>query len=149
MLKSQPKQPSFYATLYDKIPEEHLFKKIDKAVDFSFINRLLENSYCKHFGRPAKEPEMMAKLLVLQYLHNLSDVRVMEEARLNLAYMWFLGLNPEDNLPDPSLLTKFRTQRLEHVMVDDIIKEVIRKCVDKGLIVPISRPTPRKKCRNG
>jgi transposase len=134
MLRSQPKQPSFYATLYDKIPEEHLLKKIDAAVDFSFINRLLEDSYCKHFGRPAKEPEMMAKLLVLQYLHNLSDVRVMEEARLNLAYMWFLGLNPEDSLPDPSLLTKFRTQRLEHVMVDDIIKEVIRQCVDKGLI---------------
>jgi transposase len=134
MLRSQPKQPSFYATLYDKIPEEHLLKKIDVAVDFSFINKLLEDSYCKHFGRPAKEPEMMAKLLVLQYLHNLSDVRVMEEARLNLAYMWFLGLNPEDNLPDPSLLTKFRTQRLEHVMVDDIIKEVIRQCVDKGLV---------------
>jgi transposase len=134
MLRQEPKQPSFYATLYDKIPEEHLLKRIDKAVDFSFINNLLEDSYCRHFGRPAKEPEMMAKLLVMQYLYNLSDVRVMEEARLNLAYMWFLGLNPEDNLPNPSLLTKFRTQRLEHVMVDDIIKEVIRQCVGKGLI---------------
>jgi transposase len=134
MLRQEPKQPSFYATLYDKIPDGHLLKRIDKAVDFSFINHLLKDSYCKHFGRPAKEPEMMAKLLVMQYLYNLSDVRVMEEARLNLAYMWFLGLNPEDNLPDPSLLTKFRTQRLEHVMVDDIIKEVIRQCVDKGMI---------------
>ena len=134
MLRQEPKQPSFYAMLYDKIPEEHLLKRIDKAVDFSFINNLLEDSYCKHFGRPAKEPEMMAKLLVLQYLYSLSDVRVMEEARLNLAYMWFLGLNPEDNLPDPSLLAKFRTRRLDHVIVDDIIKEVIRQCVDKGLI---------------
>lgn len=134
MLRKQSNQSSFYATLYDKIPEEHLLKKIDKAVDFSFINSLLEGAYCKHFGRPAKEPEMMAKLLILQYLYNHSDVRVIEEAQLNLAYMWFLGLNPEDNLPDPSLLAKFRTQRLEHVLVDDIIKEVIRQCVKKGLI---------------
>lgn len=66
MLRSQSKQSSFYASLYDKIPQDHLLKKIDQAVDFSFINTLLEGSYCKHFGRPAKEPEMLVKLLILQ-----------------------------------------------------------------------------------
>ncbi|WP_430351276.1 transposase [Thermoanaerobacterium thermosaccharolyticum] len=30
------------------------------------------NSYCKYYGRPAKEPEMMAKILILQYLYSLS-----------------------------------------------------------------------------
>lgn len=53
---------------------------ITQAVDFSFINKLLEESYSKNLGRPAKEPEMMAKLLILQYLYNLSDVKVIEEA---------------------------------------------------------------------
>ena len=59
------KQTSFYSTLYDKIPEKHLLKRIDKSVDFSFINKLLEDRYCKNFGRPAKEPEVIAKLLFL------------------------------------------------------------------------------------
>jgi transposase len=68
MLKLKPKQLSLYSILYDKIPNDHLLKSIDKAVDFSFINKMLAASYCKHFGRPAKEPEMMAKLLILQYL---------------------------------------------------------------------------------
>ena len=40
------------------------------------------------------------KLLFLQYLYNLSDVKVIEEANCNLAFLWFLGLNPEDKLPD-------------------------------------------------
>ena len=102
------KQTSFYSMLYEKIPENHLLKVIDKAVDFSFINELLENSYCKNFGRPAKEPEMMMKLLFLEYIYSLSDVKVIEEANLNLAFMFFLGLNPEEALPDPSLLAKFR-----------------------------------------
>ena len=34
---------------------------------FSFINELLADSYCKNNGRPAKEPELMLKLLFLQY----------------------------------------------------------------------------------
>lgn len=64
--ENKERQNSFYSTLYEKIPENHILKQIEKAVDFSFINELPESSYCKNFGRPAKEPEMMMKLLFLQ-----------------------------------------------------------------------------------
>ena len=76
MLKSKSKQLTLYSILYDKIPNDHVLKNIDKAVDFSFTNQLLEGAYSKRFGRPAKEQEMMAKLLILQYLYNLSDTNV-------------------------------------------------------------------------
>ena len=132
--KEQSKQMSFYSSLYDKIPERHILKVIDKAVDFSFVNELLANSYSRNFGRPAKEPEMMMKLLFLQYLYNLSDVKVIEEAGLNLAFLWFLGLNPEESLPDASLLAKFRTQRMKDVTLDEVLKEIVRQCVEKGII---------------
>lgn len=134
MIKKENKQLSLYATLYDKIPQNHILKLIDNVVDFNFINRLLESSYCMYYGRPAKEPEMMAKILILQYLYNLSDEQVIEDTRLNLAYMWFIGVNPEEDLPDPSLLSKFRIQRLKETSLDDIIKEVVIQCLDKGLI---------------
>lgn len=134
MLKDEQKQLSLYSILYNKIPDNHILKLINKAVDFKFINKLLEGSYCKYYGRPAREPEMMAKLSVLQYLYNLSDERIIAEASLNLAYMWFLGINPDEDLPDPSLLCKFRKQRLQENTVDDIIQEVVKQCVDKGLI---------------
>jgi len=134
MLRTGPKQLSLYSILYDKIPENHILRSINRAVDFSFINKLLGESYCKYYGRPAKEPEMMAKLLILQYLYNYSDDRVIKETQVNLAYMWFIGINPEDDLPNPSLLTKFRKQRLKETSLDDIIKEVVRQCVEKGII---------------
>lgn len=76
----------------------------------------------------------MAKLLFIQYLYNLSDVKVIEEATYNLVWLWFLGLNPEDKLPDPSLLAKFRTQHLSEYSLVDIITEIIRQCVEKGLV---------------
>ena len=76
----------------------------------------------------------MAKLLFLKHLYNLSDVRVIEEATFNLAWLWFLGLNPEDRLPEASLLTKFRTQRLKDLSLDNIITEIVRQCVEQGII---------------
>ncbi|QAA34755.1 IS1182 family transposase [Clostridium manihotivorum] len=134
MLRNQSKQYSLYSILYHKIPDNHILKLIDQAVDFSFVNKLLESSYCKYYGRPAKEPEMMIRLLILQYLYNLSDKKIIEETSLNLASMWFVGLNPEEELPHPSLLAKFRVHRLQEVTMDEIIKEVVRQCVEKGII---------------
>jgi transposase len=125
---------SFHSSLYIKIPENHILKKIDSVVDFSFINELLSGSYCKEFGRPAKEPELMCKLLFLQHLYNLSDEKMIEEAELNLAYLYFLGVNPEDDLPDKSLLSKFRTHRLNEATLDEIMTEIVKQCVKQGII---------------
>lgn len=134
MLKNEPKQYNLYSILYSKIPEKHILKTIYKVLDFSFINRMLEDTYCKYYGRPAKEPEMMVKLLILQYLYSLSDERVIEEGNLNIAFLWFLGLNPDEELPDPSLLAKFRKHRLQGITLDEIITEVVRQCVEQGII---------------
>lgn len=134
MLKDKNNQLIICSILYNKIPENHILKLINKAVDLSFINELLEKSYCKYYGRPAKEPELMLRLLILQYLYNLSDERVIEEASLNLAYMWFLGINPEEELPHPSLLAKFRVHKLQDVTMDEIMNEVVKQCVKKKII---------------
>ena len=134
MLKDQERSPSIYSLLYNKIPENHILKLIHDTVDFSFINGLFEKSYCKYYGRPAKEPELMIKLLVLQYFYNLSDTRVIENASLNLAYMYFLDINPDEELPHPSLLAKFRVHRLQDITLDEIIIEIVNQCVKKGIV---------------
>lgn len=134
MLRIESKQSSFHCLLYNKIPENHILKQIKKAVDFSFINALLENSYCKNFGRPAKEPELMCKLLFLEHIYNLSDEKVIEEASYNLTYLYFLDINPEDTLPERSLLSKFRKLKLGEELLDEIIIEIVRQCVEKGII---------------
>jgi len=130
----EAKQLNFYSELYHRIPENHILKSINSAISFEFVNKMLEKSYCKNFGRPAKEPEMMLRLLMLQYLYNLSDEGIMQETQVNLAYMWFVGINPDEDLPHPSLLTKFRTMRLKECSLDEIITEVIRQCIEKGII---------------
>jgi transposase len=120
--------------LYDNIPENHILKTINKAIDLKFVNKLLESSYCKYYGRPAKEPEMMLRIQILKYLYNLSDEQLIQDLTVNLAYKWFVGLNPEDPLPEISLLTKFRTQRLKDISMDTIIIEIVRQCAERGII---------------
>ena len=125
---------SFHSDLYNLVPENHLLKRIHELVDFSFINQLVQESYCIYYGRPANEPELLFRLLFLQFLYNLSDERVIEESQYNLAYKWFLGLNPEDTLPDSSQLSRFRRHRLGANQVEKVLDHIVKLCVEKGLI---------------
>jgi transposase len=134
MLKREAKQLNFHAVLYNKIPKNHILNLINSSVSFDFVYDLVKDSYCAHFGRPAKDPEMMVRILVLQHLYNLSDERIIEELQVNLAYMWFIGINPDENPPDASLLSKFRTLHLGDTTLDDILTEIVRQCIEKGII---------------
>lgn len=134
LIGSTVKQNSFYYELYQMIPENHILKQINSAINLSFVNELLADRYCKNFGRPAKEPEMMLRIQILKYLYNLSDEQLIQDLSVNLAYKWFIGINPEEPLPETSLLTKFRTQRLQDISMDAIIIEIVRQCVEKGVI---------------
>lgn len=125
---------SFHAELYELIPKDHILRKIHAVVDFSFIHDLVRNSYCEYYGRPAHEPELLFRLSFLQTMYNLSDLRVIQDTQVNLAYKWFVGLSPEDPLPDPSQLSRFRNHRLGTGQVDEILKAVVRQCIDHGLI---------------
>ena len=41
------------------VPSDHLLRKIDKHIDFSFINEICRPYYCEDNGRPAIEPVMI------------------------------------------------------------------------------------------
>lgn len=126
---------SLYRGLYDVIvPKDHLLRRIKESIDFSFVNPMLREQYCAHFGRPAKEPEMMFKLLFLKKLYDLSDEALIQNAMVNMAYKYFLDMDPEDNIIDSSLLTKFRKTRITEDILEQMLKETIKQAIDKGLI---------------
>ncbi|QGR00132.1 IS1182 family transposase [Paenibacillus psychroresistens] len=116
------------------MPESHLLRKIHEVVDFSFVHELVRFSYCEYYGRPANEPELLFRLLFLQILYGLSDERMIQDAQVNLAYKWFVGLNPEEALPDASQLSRFRNHRLGASQIDELLKVIVKQCIEKGLI---------------
>lgn len=124
-----------YQGIYEAIiPANHLLRRIKENIDFSFVNPMLRKQYCEHFGRPAKEPEMMFKLLFLKKLYDLSDEALISNAQTDMAYKYFLDLEPEAKMIDPSLLTKFRKTRITEDILEEMLKETIQQALDKGLI---------------
>lgn len=126
---------SEYKSLYDiVIPKDNILRKISESIDFSFVNKMLAESYCKNFGRPAKEPEMMFKILFLKRMYDLSDQALVDELGYNMAYKYFIGIAPEDNTIDSSLLTKFRKTRITEDILEEMLTETIRQAIEKGLV---------------
>jgi len=127
---------SQYRSLYDIIvSKDNLLRKIKENIDFSFVNQMLSDSYCKYYGRPAKEPEMMFKLMFLKTIYDLSDEKAIQNSNHDMSYKFFLGLDPEDKLVDSSLLTKFRKTRIKNDdILNEMLKETVRQAVEKGLI---------------
>ena len=137
MLKSQQVLNfSQYTDLYDKlIPQDHLFRKINELIDFSFIRDELKDKYCPDNGRTAEDPEYLFKFLFLKCLHPMSDVDLVERALYDLSYKYFLGLNPEDEVINASTLSKFRKLRLKDTeLLDMLIEKTVQIAMDKGII---------------
>ncbi len=136
MLKPKSPQSSFYGSyLYDKIvPQNHLLRRINVIVDFSFINDLVKDRYTPDFGRPAEDPEFMLRLCLLQYLYGDSDRQVEENARDKMSYKYFLGLAVDEEPPDYSTLCTFRAQRLGEEKFRQVFEKVVQQCIDKGLV---------------
>ncbi|GHU74278.1 hypothetical protein AGMMS49992_15260 [Clostridia bacterium] len=126
---------SEYRRLYDVIvPTDNLLRRIKENIDFSFVNPMLKESYCEHFGRPAKEPEMMFKLMFLKKIDDLSDEELVQNARVNMAYKYFLDLDPEDEVIHSSLLTKFRKLHITQDVLEEMLAETVRQAIGKGII---------------
>jgi transposase len=136
MLKPKTPQESFYGSyLYDRIvPIDHVLRKINQLVDFSFAGRVLNDRYNPAIGRPAEDPEFMLRLCLLQYLYGDSDRQVVENARLNLAYKYFLGLAVDAEVPDYTTVSYFRAQGLGEEKFRAILEQIVRQCIDRGLV---------------
>jgi transposase len=136
MLKPKSPQESFFGSyLYDRIvPIDHLLRKINQVVDFSFAGQILKDRYNPGIGRPAEDPEFMLRLCLLQYIYGDSDRSVVENARLNLAYKYFLGLAVDAEVPDYTTISYFRAQRLGEEKFRAVLEQIVRQCIDKGLV---------------
>ena len=77
-----------FVTIENLVPENHLLRKIDKVIDFSFINEICKPYYCLNNGRPAIEPETLFKMLFIGYLYGIrSERRLVEEVKVNVSWL--------------------------------------------------------------
>ena len=122
--------------LEDLVPADHLLRKIEKAVDFSFIHDLCKDLYCPDNGRPAIEPELLFRMLFLGYLYGIkSEVKLAQEVNENIAFKWFLGLKLSEKGPDHATISINRVRRFkDNNIAEKIFDEILKQCIKKGLV---------------
>lgn len=122
--------------LEDFVPEDHLLRKIAAHVDFSFIHNVVKGLYSETQGRPAIDPVLLIKMLLIGYLYGIRSERQLEqEIRLNLAYRWFLGLKISDRVPHHSTISFNRTRRFqENEVFQEVFDEIVRQAMEHRLV---------------
>src|SRR5699024_1074149 len=125
-----------YKSLYDIVVEEdHELRQINDLVDFSFIYKELEDNYCLTNGRNAICPIRMFKYILLKRMYKLSDADVVNRSKYDMSFKYFLGMDPEEPVIDPSSLTHFRKLRLKDInLLDLLIEKTTEIAIEHGLI---------------
>ena len=59
----------------DMVPQNHMLRLIDKAINWNFIYELVEEKYSPDNERPSMDPVMLIKIPFIQYLYGIKSMR--------------------------------------------------------------------------
>jgi len=120
-------------SLEDKVPQDHVLRRIAEAVDFSFVHKIAR-PYYSHTGKPSVDPVVVLKMALIGYIYGISsERRLASDLPLNLAWLWFLGYDIDEETPDHSILSKARA-RFGPDLYREFFLEVVRLCDKAGLV---------------
>ena len=85
--------------LDDLVPEDNLYRQIDKFLDLRFVYKECEKLYGKT-GKPSIDPVVFFKLELFGYFENIiSDRELIRKANDSLAARYFIGYDIDEKLP--------------------------------------------------
>ena len=110
--QSKNQNKLFYTALNleKRIRKDHLLRAVDKLVDFDFIYKQVEDRYGVK-GNVSVPPPVILKMMLLLILYNVrSERELMDTIPERLDWLWFLGYDLDDDIPNHSVLSKARTR---------------------------------------
>jgi transposase len=118
------------------VPANHLVRKMEAALDFSFIYSLVQDLYSTERGRPSIDPVVLIKMVFIQYTFGIRSMRqTIEEIKTNMAYRWFLGYGFYDTVPHFSTFGKNYERRFEDTgLFEQIFYRILNEAAEKKLI---------------
>lgn len=108
-------------TIEDLVPQEHFLRKLEAALDLSFIYRETEKLYSRRYGRPPTDPVVLVKYLLVGYLYGIPSERQIEQRiQTDVALRWYLGLDLLDRVPDHSTISQLSASQTEAVLPEGV-----------------------------
>ena len=121
----------------ERIPKDHLLRKIDSSIDFTYIYDLVGNLYSAEKGRPSIDPVVLFKIVLLQHLYGIPSLRqTIREIDMNMAYRWFLGYNLSEPIPHFATVSYAFTQRYDSEIVKKVFQWILYEAEQAGYLSP-------------
>jgi len=115
------------------VPPEHFVRKALAEIPWGDFYETVSRHYNQGVGRPADSPILMLKLEYLRYHDNLSDRQVVDRAKTDIAYRYFLQFGEQDRPPNPSMLSYFRG-RLGREGFRQVFRQLVGIARERGLV---------------
>ncbi len=125
-----------FVCIDNMVPQDHILRKIDQHIDFTFIDGLVKDLYCPDNGRPAVDPKILFKMLFLGYLFGIrSEKQVVRDVEVNVAYRWFLGYTLTDKIIDASTISQNRIRRFKGTDIfQQIFDHIVIQAIEYKLV---------------
>jgi len=125
-----------YISAEQRVPKDHPLLAIRSMVDTTLdkLSPQFEALY-SHTVRPSIAPEKLLRALLLQVLYTVRSERMlMEQLDYNFLFRWFVGLNLDDPVWDPTVFTKNRERLLAGDIADGFFDQVLVQARQRKLL---------------
>lgn len=122
-------------TIDELVSQDHLVRKLEDSIDFSFIYEKVNHLYSK-VGRASVDPVILFKMLFINIVFGINSMRkTCDEAKHNLAYRWFLGLSIDESIPNYSTWSQNYIRRYnESNIFEEIFDEILLQARNYGFV---------------
>ncbi len=117
-----------------RVRKDHPLRAIRAMVDevLRALSPQFDGMYASE-GRPSIAPEKLLRAQLLQMLYSIRSERLlMEEIDYNMLFRWFVGLNLDEEVWDPTVFTKNRDRLLEAEVAKQFLAQVVEQARAKG-----------------
>lgn len=126
----QPDAMFSYVSAEQRVPKDHPLRAIRGLVDevLRDMSREFDGLYAR-VGRPSIPPERLLRAQLLQIFYSIRSERLlMEQLDYNLLFRWFVGMDLDEPIWDPTVFTKNR----ERLLNQDIARSFFRRVVERA-----------------
>jgi transposase len=124
-----------YLSPETRVRKEHPLRAIRVMVDEALrgMSPLFDHMYSE-MGRPSIPPEKLLRAQLLQMLYSVRSERLlMEEIDYSVLFRWFVGMNMDEPVWDPTVFTKNRDRLLEHQVAKVFFAQVWKQAEQANL----------------
>jgi transposase len=125
-----------YLSAEDRVPQDHPLRGIQRMCDevLRGLSRRFSELYSP-LGRPSIAPEKLLRALLLQILYSVRSERMlMEQLDYNLLFRWFVGLNMDEPVWNPTVFSKNRDRLLEGDIAQAFFAGVLQQARQRDLL---------------